>query len=514
MTFLGVALDPDTQKADQKLREYIRARLPISFENLDMEYSAAIQTLVNWKDNPGKPLMARITPYVYVVAEMLGANMEILGTYISRKTGSDTYHSYFVARRSDFEGNDLDGFVEYLQSSPRAAKFIFHSKFSTSSYFLPSLYFGKTGIFSVRGQSANDRDYITINALHSENASGSSDLVREVKRGNADFAAVWDGSKSKFDEDTELVFLKLPYAIPNDLLVISRSADEKLRDSLQDVIDQMSDNDINIGDFQKWVSFKKTPEARRALAMLRWTSKVQPRPVPIKISPYDSSDNPVEPRFIEAANQAIQLSGTEFVVYDEDFHKRFDVLWNIEKTHDDALIINSEFISSRLEPQQFHISFKRDDMENLVQRIGTEIAGKMHRIRYIWPFDTHVPRVLRDVNFELDPGTTVKAVKVTWNDPTNNDFSTGPPFDVEVDKTDFNSFQFREKGFPKAGNGNQFEFDPMSNSGYRVILTRADNNGKFIKILTFTIIGLFALALVFMVTGMIRNPAQKDAENG
>ncbi len=504
MTFLGVALDPETQLADQRLREYLQGQLPITFDNRDMEYSAAIQTLVEWDSNPTQALMARITPYVYVVAEILGANMEILGTYLSKTTRSDTYHSYLVVRRSDFDGNDLDGFSEYLRNKEQPARFIYHNKFSTSSFFLPSLYFSKSNIFSVKGQSKNNRRYITINAIHAENAGGSSDLVRKIKRGEGDFAAVWDGTKSKFQNDSDLLFLKLPNTLPNDLLVVSRDSDESLKDKLHDAIKRMPESAVQTGDFVKWMDFQSTPDARRALAKLRWMSKVQAKPVPIKIMKAFNKKISTPSRYIEAAVQSVQLSGTEFVVYDEDFHKRFDVLWTIEQTHDNSLLISSEFISTRIEPQQFHISFKPDDMESLVQRIGSEILTKMHRIRYVWPYDNQSPRILRDVNFDLPQGTQLKAVKITWNDISNNDFTTGTPFDVQVANTDFSSFQLQSKGFPIKDGQHQLDFDPMSNSNYRIILIRPDAKLFFIKSLTIAMIALFTLAAVFLTIGTFR----------
>src|SRR4051794_4525980 len=70
VTFVGVALDPETSRADERLREYFRGRLGFKFENRDMEYGAAIDTLVHWDVDSKGPLMGRVTPYVYVAAEM------------------------------------------------------------------------------------------------------------------------------------------------------------------------------------------------------------------------------------------------------------------------------------------------------------------------------------------------------------------------------------------------------------------------------------------------------------
>ena len=77
--FLSVSPDEETQKADQKLLDYLRGKIPLTFEGQDLKYEAAVDTLRNWDANKQGPLLARVTPYVYAVAEMLGANMEVVG---------------------------------------------------------------------------------------------------------------------------------------------------------------------------------------------------------------------------------------------------------------------------------------------------------------------------------------------------------------------------------------------------------------------------------------------------
>ena len=51
---------------------------------------------------PNRRYLARITPYAYVAAEMLGAKLNILAVYKSAATHSTTYNSYFVVRRDRF----------------------------------------------------------------------------------------------------------------------------------------------------------------------------------------------------------------------------------------------------------------------------------------------------------------------------------------------------------------------------------------------------------------------------
>src|SRR5260370_42399796 len=75
-----------------------------------------------------------------------------------------------------------------LSSAPAKLKFKYHDKFSTSSFFLPSLYFREHHAFTGERLSAqvlqdpNDPDKQVSSGL----------LVKAVLDGDADLAAVWD----------------------------------------------------------------------------------------------------------------------------------------------------------------------------------------------------------------------------------------------------------------------------------------------------------------------------------
>ena len=518
VTFLGVALDAETKKADQKLLEYLRGEFPVQFEKREMEYGVAINTLVQWDSKKQGPVMARVTPYVFVAAELLGADLEIMGTYISRKTNRSTYHSYFVLHKSfGFQKDAFKDFVQqlsnpaeqaeelikHLKKRETPARFIYHSKFSTSSYFLPSLYFKQKGVFSVFNNEQSNQKFIAIHSFKPDQARGSSDLVRLVKDQKAEFAAVWDGTKNKFGSDPDLHFIELPYTIPNDLLVVSRTMDSGLKQKIREAIQAMEVSDINEGDFLKWEDFNSSPKARKALASLRWLAKVPP-PAVVNLRRSHKTEAVIDETQLEAARQAVRLSGTELVLYDEDFHSAFDILWTLEQTHDDAILITSTVMDADL-IQEFYISFRKGDMANLTARIGSIIKDKMHRIRYIWPFDNEVPRVLRDVNFKIPVGQKMKAQKITWNNFNNNEYVIDTPFEVEVVQSDFHSFQLEGQGFPKKEGGNRFAFDPLSNVAYRVYLVRADDESAVYQIATKIMIGLFSLAALFaFVEVMIR----------
>ena len=504
VTFLGVYLDPDTKKADEKLREYFRKKAPLEFETQDMEYGAAISTLVQWDAEKQGPLMARVTPYVYVAAEMMGADLDILGTYLSKKTGAITYHSYFVVNESfEHEKDDLESFQRYLRERETPARFVFHDKFSTSSYFLPSLYFQKNGIFSVKSGAAVGKKFIAISSNKPAEAASSTDLVTLVSSGHADFAAVWDGTKDKFKNDPGLRFIRLPYTIPNDLLVLSRNAGGGLKDKIVKAIRSMNEDDIGVGDFAKWIDMNEAFDARKALAGLRWLAKVPPPPVTVKIRRAKGEKSGMDEKYLDAARQAVRLSGTELVLYDEDFHSQFDILWTFKKAHDDSIIITSEYTGAGL-AQEFYVSFKKDDMESLTSRIGAIIHTRMHRIRYIWAFDDELPRVLRDVEFSLPEGTVMKAQKITWSDFNKNEYVMDAPFDVKAVKGDFHSFQLESDGFPRKEGGTRFDFDPMSNKVFRVFLVRTQQKRLAFQVFTLALIGLFFLAAAFALLAVLR----------
>jgi ABC-type phosphate/phosphonate transport system substrate-binding protein len=512
LTFVGVALDAETQKADERLREFLRSKLALKFETRDMEYGAAVDTLVHWNVETKGPLMARVTPYVYVVAEMLGAELEILATYVSKRSKEATYSSYFVVHKaSGLQSDDLDEFVKYLRNRSTPARFVYHNKFSTSSYLLPSLYFRRTGIFSTNGPNAADKKRIFIRAEKPPGIDGSTDLVRMVKQRKADFAAVWEGTQSRFANDPDLIFLKLPNTLPNDLLVFTPMQDRGLRNRVQASLKDMKNTDIGVGDFLRWQDINTTPEARRALASLRWLARVRTSPVPIKIRKAHNDTTELDLMLVEAAKQAVRLSGTEFVLFDEDFHKHFDVLWTLRKTHEDSLTITSEFPDFNLPPQTFHISFKRGDRESLVARIEDQISDNMHRVRDIWPFDDEVPTVLRDVKFNLAGGSELKAMKITWNDLTDNDRVVGAPFRATVAASNFHFFKLKGDGFPKLSDGTHYDFDPLSNTAHRVILMRPVVETRVFRIGTYALAALFSLAAGFALWSLFRAPRETVA---
>src|SRR5687767_15029910 len=96
ITYLEVALDEETRRADEKLRRYLSTQTGSAFvSERPLEYGAVVNRLASWRPEKGY-FMARATPYAFVAAEMLGAQLDGLATYVSTATGGTTYHSYFV----------------------------------------------------------------------------------------------------------------------------------------------------------------------------------------------------------------------------------------------------------------------------------------------------------------------------------------------------------------------------------------------------------------------------------
>ena len=115
LAFIGVALDVETRQADRILQDYLYRTAGVAFAPEELEYARVIDRLSTWKPGDGHYL-ARTTPYVYVVAEMLGADFEIVATYTSATTARTTYNSYFVVSRDHFETEpDLQELIRFLE---------------------------------------------------------------------------------------------------------------------------------------------------------------------------------------------------------------------------------------------------------------------------------------------------------------------------------------------------------------------------------------------------------------
>jgi ABC-type phosphate/phosphonate transport system substrate-binding protein len=503
--FAGVTLNDEAyRQADDLLVKYLRVNTQLEMsEEQPKSYGRMVRKLVDWKST-NEPYIARVTPYVYVVAEMLGAQFEILATYKNKSNGA-SYHSYFVVNRADFPGGppkDAGEVMQFVKSRQKPATFVYHDKFSTSSYFLPALMFRHNHIFSM------DRSIDTLTAIHSQNINpnqrediGSSDLVRLVANNQEYLAAVWDGTKNKFvgqPENDKVYFVEISDVLPNDLLVCSGSLNKAIKDSLRAAIRKMPEAQINKGDFRTWVDINDEPDTKAALASLRHMA--EQGPASVTVNAVKSAESPVSDQLLETIKHAIRLSGTELVPWDPDYHKKVDVEWKVEAIHDGAINLISSIIDTQLPPQKYEISFT--DSEDLTKRIGGFIHSRMNRICYVWPYEDQYPTVIRDADFPISANDQVKVMPITWTNPDRNEFSEGDPFDATVMNSTPFGFRLSESNFPKSGDG--FGFDPMGNISYRVILLRPTKESWVFTTLTYAFVGLLVLAAIGGVIDMRR----------
>jgi ABC-type phosphate/phosphonate transport system substrate-binding protein len=505
-----------------------------------LPYGEAIRALV--ERGPDRGYLGRITPYAFVVAEMLGAKLDILATYKSVATRDTIYHSYFVVRKDRFravvkrraeDGATFEDVTAYLKGFREVpARFVYHDRFSTSSYFIPSLYFKARDIFAV--DQPTNPSFIPIQVERLPSTS-SADLVARVVNGGADLAAVWDGTKHMFENDparaamnAQVLFIRIPTAIPNDFLVASGIDGERerliieaiknepgagrpcteLTESTPAAIPRRPCSDPSIetprDDFDGWYAWDSVPEsAKEALASLRQSARPQITPVVVRIE--GLAGRRVSMADVEAVREAVRLSGTELVPEDRNLHKRVDMTWTLDSTHDGALRLTSTLDSSfGQSAEEFIISFV--DRRELPQRIADLIRSRMRRIRYVWPFEQKYPVVLRDLDFT--PDNIVKVQRISWRDPDTNEYEEDTPFSAQIeDSTDFSKLRLSDEvKFARNPDGS-FNFDPISNVAYRVIIEPEPRPGRIWIVVTYLALAALALACVGLIVDLNRHAA-------
>jgi ABC-type phosphate/phosphonate transport system substrate-binding protein len=481
--FIGVSLSDETTAADTKLITLLGSQMNVRFNTKEEEsYGLAIRTLADWKQSNG-PYLARMTPYAYVAAELLGAKFEVLATYRSRATGASTYHSYFVVNRKDFSDHKnpkLGDLLDFVNGRPSPVKFVFHDKFSTSSYFLPARFFHNERLFSGVKINAAKLDHMT-----------SSGLVNEIAQNPGEIAAVWDGAKQDYEtsagNNSGVYFIQLETDLPNDLLVCSSWMKKEDKETISEAI--KSGLRIDVGDFDAWEDINSAPEAKQALGELLRLASEHASPVTVRLMP----NGEVPEEAMEAVRQGVRLSGTEFVLHDDfyaaDPHAHIDSTWTVKVIHDGAILLRTQMEDAKLDFQEFQISFL--DQFDLTKRVIGLIHGRMDRIRYVWPYDDEHPMILRDVDFSIPKGSIIRVQKIAWTDPARNRFTLGEDYSFEVVEAD--PFKFRIKPPDTAG---QLILDPMSNIAYRAILERPSIEEPILLKLTIGLVGLFLLAAV------------------
>ena len=506
VTFVGVALDQETREADRRLQDYLQRNADIRFAPEELEYGHVIERLTGW-DPAGGVVIARTTPYVQVVSEMLGADLEILATYVSQATDRTIYHSYYVARNEDLPPNPTPAdVIFFVAEASERVRFTYHSRFSTSSFFLPSLHFRANGVFHMP-ESTESLAAIQVSPA---DVNSSSYLVRAVARGEADLAAVWEGTRTRFSDDAAgtddaaveqaVEFVRLPSAIPNDFLVCSRSAPAELKESIRSAIRAMPAEEIAVGDFAHWVDIGDASEARAALAHLRWLAREQVAPVTVDVrqgrgSPLGTTT------MMQAARHAVRLSGTELVLFDEDFHEHIDAVWTLDEIHDGAARLTCSIPGTGIDNQVFPISFR--DPQDLTRRIIGIAQARLHRIRYVWPYSGGQPIVIRDTTLAMPPGRKAPVQRITWLDQERNSFRAGPIFEVTVRASNLFVHELEAEDFRLSGSI-AADLDPMSNISYRVYQLRISPSSLWFRIVTGALVGLLGLAAIAAILALRR----------
>jgi ABC-type phosphate/phosphonate transport system substrate-binding protein len=493
LTFVAVSLDAATRRADRKLARYLETTADVVFVNeLANEYRTVIDRLSTWKPDQ-EFYVARVTPYALVAAELLGADLQVLGTYVSRATGNTTYGSYFVVPRQSFPyARDLANVPRFLRETPAPRSFVYHNEFSTSSYFLPALYFRQTGVYDM-ASSTEQATAIHARQLGTGTAS-STELVRAVARGDADLAAVWSATKAAFEGrdslearyGSKVYFIPLPTVLPNDLLVAPASLDSTTVSRIRAAIAAMGPDEIDEGDFLTWRDLSDAPVAREALADLRWLAREPASPAIVEVRRASGSGSDIPDEYLQAARQAIRLAGSEMVNFDPDFHSQQDYVWTLEPLHDGAIVLRSRIVGSDIADQVFPLSFR--DAEDLTRRIGEVLRTRLHRIRYVWPYRKSPPTVLRDVDFTLPVGDTVRVRAITWLDLRRNAYLQGQEFGATVAHSDFYKFELAPDFVDATERA--FAFSPMSNLSYRVVLPRTAHERPMFRVLTVVLVVL------------------------
>lgn len=539
LQFISVMPDNDYVLADMRLREYLEKTADLTFDdNGKTEYHDAITEVID-RAKDGTPYVARLTPYVYVAAELQGAQFEILGTYLGKATNRGvTYRSYFVVRdeKGAFsEKATVRQIADYLRASERT--FAYHDKFSASSYVVPVSFFRKEGLFHIeRGTPPGTLKPIAV-LPPSSKGMGSSKLIEMVATRQADIAAVWDGTKVEdFPQAVRdgrriepldkawapLRFVPLNTTLPNDFLVCSKNLPEKRKSAIRDALRKMNGCPGGIpefaGDFVCWRPIEKNDEALKALEDLRQSALGHPTPVTVEValdlskqkeSELDEAARAKYEGFLEVARQALADSGTEFTLFTRPRHSHKDMEWTLEPIHDDAVMLTSAIAIKGVAPQRIPITFT--DMEDLRKRLGTIIHTRLHRIRYLWPYDNRNGKVLRDVNFS--PASRAHVQRITWIDPAKYSFTDASPRELEIQPGGMGAYYFEvdTAGLEKSGDELKF-VDPLSNSAYRVVLLRPETERPLFQWLTLGLVILFALAGMAAIFDLARGRRQARAE--
>jgi hypothetical protein len=116
----------------------------------------------------------------------------------------------------------------------------------------------------------------------------------------------------------------------------------------------------------------------------------------------------------------------------------------------------------------------------------------MHRIRFVWLYQDKYPVVIRD--FDFTPQQVVKVQRIDWMDPDRDGYEEDTPFTATILNPQApDKLQLVSSQFPRVPGGS-FDFEPMTNVGYRVLLKRQTHEQPVLHALTYVLIGLLIAA--------------------
>jgi hypothetical protein len=497
--FVTVDQGTDELKADEALAQSLGSQL---IGNPDQQsYEEVIATLLADERTGG--VVARVTPYAFVVAEMRGAKVELLATCVSRSTGKTITNAFIVVPHASFPGptpptlEQVFAHLKTLSDAERPARFIYHNKYSTSSYFLPSLLFRTRRVF---GHDATSNPAgVTMIAVERNESPSSSDLIKAVATQAADretIASVWTGPKAGFTGNG-VHFVPIPDDLPCDLLVATRKADSRTKDAIRAGLQQESVGRAAPGsDVATWVpwSSAEAEGARRALSDLRRQAGSSTLPVVVDVQADRSSH--VNDELLDAARAAIRLAGTELVDRRQyfDYYKKSDLRWELASTHDGAVRLTVRYENFRLDDaevtQQFDVSFEKP--ADLTRRLVSLVHSRLHRIRSVWLYNDAVPTVLRDVDFDI--AQRVPFQEIQWYEPQRNDYRLEKSRVARVEKDGAFEIQLAAAGeFPRRPDNTSLNFEPMRRQAFRVLLMRVTPERTLFQALTVAFVALLTL---------------------
>src|SRR5678815_1041440 len=136
--FVTVDQGSDELKADEVLARRLGKQLIGNPEQLS--YEAVINALLDdtRDDAQGRRtggVVARVTPYAFVVAEMRGAKVELLASCVSRSTGKTITNAFIVVPQASFPGptpptlEQVFAHLKMLSDTEHPARFIYHNKY-------------------------------------------------------------------------------------------------------------------------------------------------------------------------------------------------------------------------------------------------------------------------------------------------------------------------------------------------------------------------------------------------